>query len=155
MIVDSIVHASQYGAISPVFTAAIEFLQQHQDGDLPEGRYPICQDAYALVKRYRSKSQQECHYEAHRDSIDVQYVAAGQECIGWAPKEQMEVLQYQEERDQYRLAGEGSLVPLAAKQFMILFPQDAHMPCVCCGEAQDVIKIILKIRVPDRGEEDA
>lgn len=146
MIIDSIDRAAVYAAISPAFAQAMTFLYEHRNGGLPDGRYPICENAYALVKRYDSKDAEQCKYEAHRDYVDVQYVVSGEEYIGWAPLANMTVDTYLEEKDQYRLSGKGALYPLHAGEYMILFPEDAHMPCVKLSQSCPVEKIILKIR---------
>lgn len=147
MILDTISRAQRYAAISPAFAKAMEFLAAHRDGDLADGKYPICEDAYALVKHYDSKPVENCHYEAHRDYADVQYVAAGREQIGWAPKETLHEDCYKEEKDQFCLSGTGRLIPMEAGDFMILFPEDGHMPCVAQGACAPVTKMILKVRV--------
>lgn len=147
MIVDNIERASVYEAISPAFAAAMKFLYEHKNGGLTEDKYVISEDAYALVKRYDSKEIENCKYEAHKDYIDVQYVVSGDEYIGWATKKSITVDSYIEEKDQYRLSGKGEMYPLHGGEFMILFPEDTHMPCVKNGKSMHIEKIILKIRV--------
>jgi biofilm protein TabA len=147
MILDTVERASQYNLIGPGFAEAMKFLYENRNGGLTQDRYEISNDAYALVKRYASKPAENCKYEAHRDYIDVQYVVSGDEYMGWAPKDTMTIDTYIEEKDQFRLSGKGEMVPLHAGQFMILFPSDAHMPCVVYNQSAPVEKIILKIRV--------
>ncbi len=149
MIIDCIERAETYAYLSDAFAEAMKFLKEHQDGGLKEDRYEISERVYALVKRYDSRSIESCKYEAHKQYIDVQYIVSGDECMGWAPKGKMREDVYLEEKDQIRMSGEGELYPLHAGEFMILFPWDAHMPCVIHRKSVPVEKIILKIRVED------
>lgn len=146
MILDSITNAAKYEKISPAFKDAMTFLYEHRDGGLAEGRYQVSDDVYALVKHYNSKAMENCKYEGHRDYIDIQYVVKGRECIGWAPVSDMTEKEYIEAKDQYIMQGEGELIPLHAQQFMILFYEDIHMPCVALGESEPIEKIIIKVR---------
>jgi len=150
MIIDSIERALFYEKISPAFASAMKFLYENRNGGLTEDRYEISTEAYALVKRYPSKPIENCKYEAHKDYVDVQYMVSGDEYIGWAPKYKMTEEAYIKEKDQYRMSGKGEIYPLHGGEFMILFPEDAHMPCIQYGDTKPVEKIILKIRV---GEE--
>ena len=147
MILDSIANSKRYETISPAFAAAMRFLSEHRDGGLTEGKHPISDDAYAMVKRYTTKAPADCKFEAHRDYIDVQYVVSGDERMGWAPLSKMTVDSYDAAKDFAAVSGEGELYPLHAGEFMILFPDDAHMPNVSAATPCVVEKIILKIRV--------
>lgn len=150
MIIDSIDRAFIYEKISPAFTLAMKFLYENRNGGLTKERYELSEDVYVLVMRYSTKMLDNCYYEAHKNYIDVQYLVLGNEYMGWAPKSKMTEETYIEEKDLYRMNGKGDLYPLHGGEFMILFPEDAHMPCVQYGDSAKVEKIILKIRV---GEE--
>ncbi len=147
MILDHIANAKRYETISPAFAAAMRFLSEHRGGGLAEGRHPISDDAYAMVKSYTTKAPANCKFEAHRDYIDVQYVVFGDERMGWAPLSKMTADSYDAAKDFAAVSGKGELYPLHAGEFMILFPDDAHMPNVSAGTPCTVEKIILKIRV--------
>lgn len=47
--------------------------------------------------------------------------------------------------------GEGDWLRLDAQYFMILFPQDGHMPSVAIAEPQKVRKVVVKIPVATLG----
>ena len=146
MILDSIEYAAKYEKISPGFKAAMSFLFQNREGGLAEGRYQISSDVYALVKRYTTKPIEDCKYEGHKDYIDIQYIVSGKEYIGWAPISDMEEKEYIKLKDQRIMLGEGAMVPIHSQQFMVLFKEDIHMPCVAWDKSGSVEKIIVKIR---------
>ena len=69
---------------SPAMERALEYLKKTDFSKLEDGRYEIEGDRiYATVSRYQSKPWNECRPEAHRRYADVQYMAEGQELIGW------------------------------------------------------------------------
>ena len=146
MIVDHLSNATKYEKLSPAFKLAMEFLLAHPDG-ISEDRIDINEDVYVLRKQYNSKNQDDCKWEAHKEFIDVQYVAHGSECMGWGPRGAFDVVEYKEAKDFIHLTGEGNFFPLKDKMFMILFPEDAHMPNVKLGESCPIEKIIVKVRV--------
>lgn len=147
MILDSVENIAAYQKISPAFATAMAWLSAHRDGELPAERVELSEDVYVMHKCYDTKEAADCHYEAHRDYIDVQFLLRGREYIGWAPKQTLTEREYLEHKDQYLLEGEGELLPLQPGQFMIFFPEDGHMPCVRRGEKCKVEKLIAKIRV--------
>lgn len=45
------------------------------------------------------------------------------------------------------------MLTLKCGYFLLAFPHDAHMPCVCDGAPEYFHKIIAKIALPERQEE--
>ena len=69
---------------SPAMKRALSYLRETDFSKLKDGRYEIDGDRiYATVQRYDTKPAWECRPESHRRYTDVQYVAEGQEFIGW------------------------------------------------------------------------
>lgn len=147
MILDCVENISAYEKISPAFATAMAWLSAHRDGNVDADRVELSEDVYVLHKFYDTKDEENCHYETHRDYIDVQFLVSGRESIGWAPKKDLTEKEYLAHKDQYLLEGEGAILPLEPGQFMIFFPEDGHMPCVRRGEKSPVEKLIAKIRV--------
>lgn len=86
--------------------------------------------------------------EAHRKYIDIQYLIEGEELIGVAPLASMErVAEAAPERDIWFYEGETAKLPLSGGRFAILFPQDAHAPCIAAGECRPVRKVVVKVAV--------
>lgn len=147
MIVDKIKNAALYYDVSPRLKKALEFLAQ-LDGNL-EGKVEIDgDDVFALPAEYTSRPLSDSVWEAHRNFIDVQYIVSGNECIGYEFLDNLKVTQeYDEETDGMLLEGDGSMVKCSGGTFMILFPEDAHMPGVQDGGPCDMKKVIVKVRV--------
>lgn len=145
MIIDHIDRVKEYMDLGEGFSQALQFLSEHREGNLAEGRYEISKADYALVQAYQTKPIENCHFEAHKKYIDVQYMVSGIENIGWALTEKLTEISFDEQKDYVKLTGKGDLFPLSEGNFFILFPDDAHQPGILIGESRPVKKIVLKI----------
>jgi YhcH/YjgK/YiaL family protein len=54
---------------------------------------------------------------------------------------------YEADRDFVPLAGDGDFLTLTAGDFMLLFPEDGHMPGIAVGASSPVKKAVFKIGV--------
>ena len=148
MIVDHLSNAERYAALGPRFRQAFDFLRTTDLNALEKGRYPLAGDAlFALVQGYNTKPQSEGFWEAHRRYIDLQFVLQGTERIGYAPLHRMQLESYDEQRDLAVLQGEGDFLTLTDGCFMLLWPEDVHMPGLQADQSGPVRKIVFKIAV--------
>jgi biofilm protein TabA len=89
--------------------------------------------------------------EFHRKYIDVQYMASGEEVIGWASVERVTITAaYDEEKDiAFGTAPLSEVTPLhlSAGQLVVLYPKDAHAPKLAAGKPSQVKKIVVKVAV--------
>lgn len=129
---------------------ALEFLRRPGAAALSDGRYEIDGDAvYALVQRYATAEAGEPKFEAHRKFIDVQYVAAGEEVLGWAPLAEMVLSEpYDPAKDVcFGRACLWTPLRLGEGMFAVLWPEDAHAPRLAAGKPCHVTKIVVKVAV--------
>jgi YhcH/YjgK/YiaL family protein len=146
MIIDQIGNAHLYYAVHPQFKRAFEYVNQIDINTIAAGRYEIDGEAmYALVQEYDSKLKEEGKWEAHRRYIDLQYVVKGVEGIGYANIHDLKQEEYDTAKDFLPLQGEGDLITVRSGSFVLLFPEDAHMPGMAIGTPAPVKKIVLKI----------
>ncbi len=122
--------------------------------EIPEeaGRYDLSDDAFAVVNVYRTKSQSEGLFEAHKKYIDIQLMLKGCENIITEPVEIMhkyECIKPFEDGDTelYAMNNEGKDNLLMTGDFIILYPEDAHAPSICINEPEDIVKIVFKVPV--------
>jgi biofilm protein TabA len=151
MIVTDLEHASQQIALTPALQKALDFLRQVRPGTLKEGRIEIAGDqAFALVQLYETRAG-EPTFEAHRKYLDIQYMAEGEEIIGWALIDRMAVdAAYDAAKDVClgRVpAADVTPVRLSAGQLAVLYPTDAHAPKMAAGAPRAVKKIVVKVAV--------
>ena len=132
---------------------ALAYLRETDFSKIADGRYEIDGDRmYATVSRYKTKPETECRPESHRRYVDVQYVAEGQEFIGWCAftPALKEATAYDAEKDiifYERLEPKSDFV-LSEGCFAVLLPKDIHRPCVSMDdEPSSVLKVVVKIAV--------
>ena len=153
MILDRLRHASHYQGLGTPIPAALEFLRGTDLLRLPDGRHPIDGDRLvAIVQRYRTKPPAEAAWEAHRRYIDVQYVVAGTERMGYASLHGELPIRsaYDAEKDVAFFDAQGDLFDVAEGSFVIFMPQDVHAPGLAAGSppaVSDVFKVVMKCRI--------
>lgn len=150
MIADHLTQADRYAVLDPRFKQAFDFLRSNDLATLEVGRYPLADDGdvlFALVQSYNTKPQGEGFWEAHRRYIDLQFIFQGTERIGYAPLHRMRLESYDADRDLAVLTGQGDFLTLTDGCFMLLWPEDAHMPGLQAAQAAPVRKVVCKIAV--------
>jgi biofilm protein TabA len=101
---------------------------------------------YVLVQEYETNPPEQGKWEAHRRYIDVQYVASGRERMGFANLSTMQLGEDKSEKDFQGLSGTGNFLDIFSGAFVIFFPEDGHMPCLCVEQPEPVRKVVLKVR---------
>lgn len=151
MILDTLDNAARYASLNSRFAKAFDFLRG-VDGSQALGRHDLDGDAcFALVQTYETKPEEKALFEAHRKYIDVQYIHSGRETILWAPLAAMkeETMAYSDEKDAalWKLVPEATPLHVSAGHFSILWPQDAHAPCIEWDRPEQVFKVVVKVAV--------
>jgi len=148
MVTDTLSNAYLYRGLSPRLSRAIAYVQNTNLAALSTGRHNVEGDAiFALVQRYQTKPISEGRYEAHRQHIDLQVVVEGRERIGYGHLSRFVADPYDEAKDILWLDGEGTLLEIAAGSFMIMMPEDVHMPGIAVDEPSAVTKVVVKIAI--------
>ena len=150
MIYDTLAHAGQYAGIHPNLARGLRFLAEADLAGLPVGRVDIDGDeVFALIQEYTTKHPADAVPEAHRVYADIQYLVRGEELMGVAPLETMaRELEARPENDIRFYEGETVKFPLGGKNFTVLFPGDAHAPCIAVhGAPVPCRKCVVKVRV--------
>ena len=145
--------AREYMQYPAAVAEALEYLRTHDFTKMADGKYPIRgEQSFALVQRYHTKPMAECYPEAHKRFMDVQYVAEGEEYLGWCAfsPEMIVHTPYDADKDIVffeKMVPDSNLV-LSAGSFAVLSPEDVHRPC---GAIEDVpgpvTKVVVKIAV--------
>jgi biofilm protein TabA len=137
MILDRLASAKQqYPWLPPQFHAAFDFLNDEKIHQLAGGKHEIDGDRiFAIVQQYDPKPAADCRLEAHRRYWDVQYIAAGEERMGWSPLAGLAVAEaFDADRDVGFYTGNCELFHIPAGTFVIFGPQDAHMPGIAVDD---------------------
>ncbi len=150
MIIDRLEKASLYQGVHKRLAMAFDYLQKTDLGKIAPGTYEIeGRKVYVMVQQYETKLKEKGRWEAHRKYIDVQFVHQGAELIGYANLGDLKEGPYDEAKDFLSLQGEGREDFLRVPQgtFVILFPQDAHMPGMAISAPQPVKKFVVKVAI--------
>jgi YhcH/YjgK/YiaL family protein len=149
MIFDQLIHSEVYTTVTHRMRDAFDFLNRPDIHLLAPGKYPIIgDDVYAIVQEYRTNLPVEVKWEAHRRYIDVQYVAAGIERMGYGPISDFQITkEYDEANDYLLLSGDGLEIVMVPGTFAIFFPHDVHRPTMAVDQPTTVRKVVVKVRV--------
>ncbi|MDI6756258.1 MAG: YhcH/YjgK/YiaL family protein [Thermodesulfobacteriota bacterium] len=148
MIIDRIENASMYYGVNKRLAAAFDYLKNTDFSKIEPGKYEIDgSHVFALVQQYETKLKEKGRWEAHRKYMDLQYVFKGLELFGYSHLEDLKAIDYDEGKDFLTLEGQGNFFTIRARTFLILAPQDAHMPGIAVSSPQPVMKVVVKVSV--------
>ena len=151
MIVDKIENSDLYAKLSERIAKAFEILKETDFTEKSDGKYEVeGEELFYVVERYTTKPIEQGRLEAHKKYIDVQFVASGEELMGFSPIDKLEIEQpYNEEKDIafYKVPEQITKVNLEAGMFCILFPQDGHIPGRQLNGSSNVLKVVVKVKI--------
>lgn len=151
MIHDSLIRWKTYPGLAQhrIWALAFAWLESHA-ATATEGLHPLGEPGfYARVMSYPLKSREVARYEAHRQTIDVQYTVEGGEGIELAvPAELTPLHDYSAEKEVEHFAtppcGVALLENLAGR-FTVLLPGEPHLPQLQIRSYAAVRKVVIKI----------
>lgn len=149
MIYDTLDHIQQYEGILPGVMKGLHLLADTDFSAWEDGRHAIDgDDLFILLQSYDTKPVNDTP-EAHKKYIDIQYLLSGEERIAVAPVAEMdEEVEARPEGDIWFYRGKTDDILLTGKRFLVLFPQDAHAPCIAVhGAPVPCRKCVVKVRV--------
>lgn len=151
MIKDNIENCMLYQGMHKDFKKAFDFLKG-LDADYQSGKVIIDGDSvYASVnKNYALKEFKSDKWENHKKYIDIQYVIKGKEKFGITDvKKLQQAGGYNEEKDiEFYQGGECyDVISLSEGEFVILFPQDAHLPALRTLDDEYDDRVIVKVKI--------
>jgi biofilm protein TabA len=146
MIIDDLANSDKYRE-HPSFGIAFDFLKNSDLASLSNGRTDLAgDDVFALVSR-NGTTFNGAKLEVHRAYLDIHYIVSGSDTIGWKylPDCQAPIEHFREKED-YQLFGDTDYMrfELGQNKFMVVYPSDAHAPCI---ETSELFKIVIKIRL--------
>ena len=131
-----------------VVRAALDYAGKH----FSAGRVAVDGErVYLNLASYQTHDASSAAAEAHKAYVDVMVMLDGVETVYVQHAEQLkEITQpYNSDTDALlgKLSEQATAVILRPGDFLILFPQDAHMPGCHAHEPSSVKKVIGKIRI--------
>lgn len=151
MVIDQLEHADQYAPLGRGIAAALAFFRQYRnDGaDLPERTVLKGEKLFVNGVNYTTAQNPARQLEAHRKYVDVMYVVEGEERIFYKPFANVArvTMPYDAEKEcaLAALDGDAATLKFSAGQFLIFFPQDAHLAAQLWDGPVKVRKFIAKV----------
>ena len=118
--------------------------------NLNPGKYVVNDMFYYIVQEYYTKDEAECELESHRKYIDIQWIVDGYEAIDIANIAELCVKgNYDEIRDVefFKKTTHMARVVMGKNSYVVLYPENAHMPGLKCQESVKVKKIVGKVKI--------
>lgn len=145
MIFDTIEHIKNYKGLGRVYEA-LEFLANTDFSKLPLGKAELDGDnIYYMVQEYETALDKKV--EAHYKYIDIQAVLEGEEIIGVAPiTTEKTIEEDMPEKDCCLYKCETQPIFMKPSYFLVLYPNDLHMPGVSVNAPAHCRKVVIKIK---------
>ncbi|MBE6451939.1 MAG: DUF386 domain-containing protein [Alphaproteobacteria bacterium] len=134
--------------IDDKLTKQIKDKVQDLMNNFKEGRYDFDGGAFLNAESYLTKPSDQKDFEAHRKFIDVQIVVSGQEIIEVADINNPNFkITKPYVPDIMFMNGEveKKIIELRAGESCVLYPSDAHKPCINLDGEHRVQKIVIKL----------
>ena len=149
MIVDSIGNANLYESINKNFPKVFEILAS-LDKNATEGKIVIDDgNVWINVQHFGDKAPSaDPKFEEHRNFIDIHYIVYGEEKFGYNNLDRLTVtVPYDEKRDVEFSKGDISEIFLKSGDFLITYPQDAHIPNMVKINTDLMVRAVAKIKI--------
>ncbi|MBC8207206.1 MAG: YhcH/YjgK/YiaL family protein [Kiritimatiellales bacterium] len=150
MIIDSIKNHTLY-PYGDLWAKAFDFLRTATP-ELEDGKVVLDgDDLFAGINCYETKARADAKLETHQHYVDIQVLLSGTECLEIFRKDGLSVSEpYDPNKDaEFYEVPETAPVRVTLKpgQFIVFFPEDAHMPSLNAGDrSKPVQKVVIKLR---------
>lgn len=149
MVTDNIKNRHLYANMHKYFAEALDILASLTP-DSPKGKIVIEEGkAWVNVSRIgESADKIDPAFEAHGAFIDIHYLENGSEIFGYGNLADLEVTEeFDPARDVLFAKGHINEIKLCPREFIITFPDDAHIPNMRKLTDGEVVRAIAKIAV--------
>ncbi|MBC3875758.1 YhcH/YjgK/YiaL family protein [Undibacterium flavidum] len=130
--------------------AALQHLRDTDYTNIAPGKYPIdAERMFALVQDPLTQDWETGRPEYHARHIDVQYLLAGEEVLGFLPANAslLPIDDLLEERDIAFVAPQANetRIVLTPGMYAVFFPGELHRPCRALHAPMHIKKVVIKI----------
>ena len=149
MIVDKITNLSRYAYV-PHVQKVIDFLNSNDITTIALGSYDLGDECKVKVMEYLTHEEpEEVLFEAHREFLDLQLLAKGEELfLTQAIELGDEAVPYKKDKDvEFFRVGYYNSLALNTENFAILFPNDLHIGNMNADGESAVKKLVFKLKI--------
>ncbi|KEI07516.1 YhcH/YjgK/YiaL family protein [Clostridium botulinum] len=147
MIYGNLTNRESFKYLPEAILKVFDYALKNDIENFKPGNYEIDSDKiFVNVVQYDTKDIKDRFWEAHKKYLDIHVVFKGNERININFIDNLKKLEYVDKDDFLPLEGEfkSSLV-LNKNDFLICYPEDAHMTALKVNESENVKKAIFKI----------
>lgn len=150
MIFSSIYSIDDFKAYPEAIQKVIGYLKENDFVKMEPGVYELeGRDIYVQVFDAETGPVEEKRPESHKEYLDIQFLASGEEKLGFTPyAEKYEVDEYIVERDLifYKSVENEGFITATPGCISIFFPYDIHRPAVAVNAPMTVRKVVAKVK---------
>lgn len=149
MVTDNIKNRALYSNMHKYFAEVFEVLASITP-DTPAGKIVIDEgNAWVTVSKIGDSADKTgADFEAHGAFIDIHYLARGSEIFGYAYLGDLEpTTEFDAARDVIFAKGHVNEITLSDGEFIVTFPDDAHLPNMKKLSIGESTRVIAKVRV--------
>lgn len=145
MIIDTLSSSNRYNTLNIYFEQAFKLISTQK---FELGKTEIIKDKlYIIISHDELRGEKDAFLEAHNRFVDIQILTKGSESFGWAARHKChcEQASYNETNDIiFYNDAPSTFINCKCGEFVIFFPEDAHMPLIGNGSIE---KIIIKCAI--------
>ena len=149
MIYGNLKDIDRYSFLKQREQEALKYAAQNALAELEPGRHDVDGDRlYFNLAEYETKLPEEGFWEAHRQYVDIHVMLRGKEKIFVNFMNRMQAGEFEADKDYLPLEGpESGYVLLQEGDFLICYPEDAHMTGIMTEQKESIKKAIFKVRI--------
>ncbi len=138
----NLIHSTGFGKV-------LSYLQTTDLVALKPGLGSVTPDISVTIQEYVTRTQAEGKFENHRDEVDIQLIVEGEELVQVADTASLKQTKDDFAAHDIAFYADPTATPnglvLHAGDIIVLFPEDAHKPCLDTDGKHNVKKLILKV----------
>lgn len=136
-----------YKGISKKLDKAIDVILKNEFIHSPIGKNIVDNSVFYNIQECETKKLEDAYFEIHKKYIDIHIVINGEEKIGFSTNDKLKAInEFDNEKDYQFLQGKYSeLFNMNSKNFLIVFPGEAHMPLITFDSPKFLKKAVFKI----------
>ena len=151
MIYAELKNIKTYKGINKNLDKAIDFIAEKKYLNASFGKNIIEGDTiyFNYPEKAATRENTDLELEYHKKYIDIHIVLEEEEVIGYTPFEDcIETQKYNIEKDIAFMKGKNQAeFILNGKNFLIVFPNEPHLPLLSVGKVKEIKKVVFKIKM--------
>lgn len=149
MIYGNIKNTEEYKFLNTDLQKCFEYIKNNDLKNLEKGTYEICgNDLFVNIVEYETTTEDKRFWEAHKNYLDLHFMLDGEEIINVNFIDNMKQIEFVEKDDFLSLEGnKKSSILLEEGDFLICYPNDAHMTAIKVSDSKKIKKAIFKVKI--------